>query len=65
MTATILITGCPTPADREAALAAGVVSYLPKPFSEQVLLDDVASALDRSARQPRCANASTQRGAFS
>ena len=47
---TILITGCPTEADRDAALAAGVVAYLPKPFSERALLDDVAAALSRSAR---------------
>ena len=47
---TILITGCPIAADRDAALAAGVVSYLEKPFSEPALLDDVALALDRSAR---------------
>lgn len=48
---TILITGCPIAADRDAALAAGVVSYLAKPFSEQALLDDVALALDRPARR--------------
>jgi FixJ family two-component response regulator len=47
---TILITGCPTEADRDAALAAGVVAYLPKPFGERALLDDVAAALSRSAR---------------
>src|ERR1041385_8090283 len=47
---TILITGCPTEADRDAALAAGVVAYLSKPFSERALLDDVAAALSRSAR---------------
>src|SRR3954466_9841814 len=46
---TILITGCPTEADRDAALAAGVIAYLPKPFSERALLDDVAAALSRSA----------------
>jgi FixJ family two-component response regulator len=46
---TILITGAPTIADRETALAAGVVSYLAKPFSEQGLLDDIAVALGRSA----------------
>jgi FixJ family two-component response regulator len=47
---TILITGCPTEADREAALATGIVAYLPKPFSERALLDDVAAALARPAR---------------
>ena len=60
---TILITGCPTEADREAALATGIVAYLPKPFSERALLDDVAAALARPARdgcaehdnQARCA----------
>src|SRR3954468_2977121 len=46
---TILITGCPTEADRDAALAVGVIAYLPKPFSERTLLDDVAAALSRSA----------------
>jgi FixJ family two-component response regulator len=51
---TIVITGCPTPADRDAALAAGVISYLPKPFNDQVLLDDVAAALDRTTRQNGC-----------
>ena len=47
---TILITGCPTEADREAALATGIVAYLPKPFSERALLDDVVAALARPAR---------------
>ena len=54
-TPTILITGCPTETDRAAALAAGVVSYLAKPFSERSLLDDVALALGRS-RQNGLAN---------
>ena len=45
----ILITGCPIAADRDAALAAGAVSYLPKPFSERTLLDDIARALQRPA----------------
>jgi FixJ family two-component response regulator len=48
---TILITGCPIAADRDAVLAAGVLSYLAKPFSERALLDDVALALDRPARR--------------
>src|SRR3954468_22676942 len=47
---TILITGCPTEADRDAALAAGIIAYLPKPLSEQALLEDVTAALSRSAR---------------
>jgi FixJ family two-component response regulator len=53
---TILITGCPTATDRAAALAAGVVSYLAKPFSEWALLNDLALALGRSGRQHRLAN---------
>jgi FixJ family two-component response regulator len=48
---TILITGRPTPADRDQALGAGVVSYLPKPFSEQALLDDISLALRNAAPQ--------------
>src|ERR1700722_698872 len=48
-TPAIVSAGAPTIADREAALAAGVVSYLAKPCSEQGLLDDIAVALGRSA----------------
>lgn len=48
---TILITGRPTAADRDEALGAGVLSYLPKPFSEQALLDDILLALGQSDRQ--------------
>src|SRR5437867_7778788 len=38
---TILITACPTSGERDRAIAAGAVSYLAKPLSEQVLLDTV------------------------
>ena len=48
---TILITGRPSESDRDAALGEGVLSYLPKPFSEQTLLEDIRSALGRP-RQP-------------
>jgi FixJ family two-component response regulator len=48
---TILITGRPTPADRDEALSAGVLSYLPKPLSEQALLEDISLALGQSDRQ--------------
>ncbi len=46
---TILITGRPTAGGRKRALAAGVVSYLAKPFSEEVLLDNIHLALARAA----------------
>jgi|SRR5579884_633620 len=42
---TILITACPTIGERRRAIAAGAVSYLAKPLSEEVLLDTVRSAL--------------------
>jgi FixJ family two-component response regulator len=42
---TILITACPTQGERERAIAAGITSYLAKPFSEDELLRDVRSAL--------------------
>ena len=48
---TILITGRPTAADRDEALGAGVLAYLPKPLSEQVLLEDISVALGQSDRQ--------------
>jgi FixJ family two-component response regulator len=45
---TILITGRPSETDRDAALDAGVIAYLAKPFSEEALLADLAVALSRS-----------------
>ncbi|HVC55587.1 MAG TPA: response regulator [Stellaceae bacterium] len=42
---TILITACPTSAERTRALACGAVSYLAKPFGEQALLATVREAL--------------------
>ena len=42
---TILVTACPTSGERKRAIAIGVVSYLAKPFSEQILLDTVRDAL--------------------
>ena len=46
---TILITACPTDGEMTRAVASGVVSYLAKPFSEQVMLDTVREALSRGA----------------
>jgi sulfate adenylyltransferase subunit 2 len=46
---TILMTGRPTAGGRKRALAAGVISYLAKPFSEEVLLDNIYLALARGA----------------
>jgi len=48
---TILITGGPTTGGRERALAEGVLSYVPKPLSEETLLDNVRMALARSAAE--------------
>ena len=42
---TILITACPTSGERRRAIAHGVISYLAKPLSEQVLLDTIREAL--------------------
>ena len=44
---TILITAYPEEAIRSRALAAGVTAYLPKPFSEQDLLDSIDIAAKR------------------
>ncbi|MBV8494644.1 MAG: response regulator, partial [Alphaproteobacteria bacterium] len=46
---TILITGGPTASGRNQALAEGVLSYVPKPLSEETLLDNVRLALQQSA----------------
>ncbi len=43
---TILITACPTRAERRRAIASGVASYLAKPLSEDVLLDTIREALE-------------------
>jgi FixJ family two-component response regulator len=43
---TILITACPTSDERRRAIASGVASYLPKPLSEQVLLDTIREVLE-------------------
>jgi len=42
---TIMITACPTADERRRAIAAGVISYLAKPLSEDVLLDSIHEAL--------------------
>jgi sulfate adenylyltransferase subunit 2 len=46
---TILITGGATASGRKRALAEGILSYVPKPLSEETLLDNVRLALARSA----------------
>jgi sulfate adenylyltransferase subunit 2 len=52
---TILITGRPTAGGRKRALAAGLVSYLAKPFSEEVLLDNIHLAMARGAATEQAA----------
>jgi FixJ family two-component response regulator len=49
---TILITACPTQGERDRAIAAGVMSYLAKPFGEEELLRDVRGALAPRAKLP-------------
>jgi CheY-like chemotaxis protein len=44
---TILITAYPNDADRERALADGIVGYLIKPFDDDALIACVHSALQR------------------
>ena len=46
---TVLITARPTANERRQAIAIGVVSYLAKPLSEQILLDTVREALENAA----------------
>jgi FixJ family two-component response regulator len=41
----ILITGSPTVGERERAISIGVVSYLPKPVDERILLETLREAL--------------------
>jgi sulfate adenylyltransferase subunit 2 len=48
---TILITGGPTASGRSRALAEGVLSYVPKPLSEDDLLDNVRLALARGVAE--------------
>src|SRR5205823_13360497 len=56
---TILITGRPTAGGRKRALAAGMVSYLSKPVSEESLLDQLCLALARGAAPAHAAGART------
>jgi len=44
---TIMITAFPDDRDRARALAAGVICYLTKPFSEKELIACIGSALER------------------
>jgi FixJ family two-component response regulator len=48
---TVLITAYPSDDIRARALQAGVISYLPKPFDENDLLNCIKAALD-SAKRP-------------
>ena len=50
---TILITACPTSAERKRALASGAAFYLAKPFAERALLDAVREALGHGHRVGR------------
>jgi FixJ family two-component response regulator len=47
---TILITACPTSAERRRAIASGVAAYLVKPLREQVLLDTIRRTLEDDGR---------------
>jgi len=58
---TILITGGATASGRKRALAEGVLSYVPKPFSEETLLNNVRLALAQSG--PSNGNGTTTDGA--
>ncbi len=45
---TILITARPTSGERDEAVASGVLSYLAKPVSDNILVETVQAALERS-----------------
>ena len=47
---TILVTARATDGGQKQAIASGVVAYLAKPFSEQILLDTVREALECGRR---------------
>jgi FixJ family two-component response regulator len=49
---TIFITAYPSDAGRSRALAAGVICYLPKPFTDDNLLTCIRSALGMSNSSP-------------
>src|SRR5205823_5767720 len=59
---TILITGGATASGRKRALAEGVLSYVPKPFSEETLLDNVRLALAQSTASNGNGNGTTMVG---
>jgi sulfate adenylyltransferase subunit 2 len=59
---TILITGGATASGRKRALAEGVLSYVPKPFSEETLLDSVRLALAQSTPSNGSGNGTTMVG---